>query len=119
MNPCSLALVYPKLVSAQYLVKELMDLSHILHNTNFPLKQWTQKLSDTGYRLPILLKYHIPETFQIFYFVHFSYKLTHQSSEYCKIVFFSSNKNLCDIIPAGATPLSADFLFTRWFGIFG
>ena len=28
---------------------------------------------------------------------------------YCKIDFFNSNKNLCDLILAGATPLSADF----------
>ena len=69
-------------------------------------------MSDTDFQLPILfLKFHILiETFQIFSFVHFSYKLTHQSLEYCKIDFFNSKKNLCDLIPAGATPLSADFL---------
>ena len=31
-------------------------------HTNFPLKQWTQGLSDIDYQLPILLlKYHIPD----------------------------------------------------------
>ena len=31
-------------------------------HTNFPLKKWTQRLSDTHYQLPILLlKYHIPD----------------------------------------------------------
>ena len=31
-------------------------------HTNFPLKQWSQGLSDTDYQLPIfLLKYHIPD----------------------------------------------------------
>ena len=42
----------------------------------------------------------------------FSYKLTHQFLEYCKIdFFFSIQIGTCMTIPAGATSLSADFLF--------
>ena len=105
-----------QMVSAQYLVKELMDLDHILIHSNFPLKQWTQGQSDTDYQLPILfLKYHIPDRdIPNFLLCLFSYKLTHQSLFILQNrFFFDSNKNLCDLIPAGATPLSADFLLLK------
>ena len=85
------------------------------------MKQWTQGLSDSDYQLPILLLIgHIPDrdipNFLFCPFVHFSYKLIHQSLEYCKIVFFfNSNKNLSDLIPADATLLSVDFFLLALF----
>ena len=88
-------------------------LQDIQHEADFHLLNLDKLFISLTISYPFFLLNTISliKTFQIFYFVHFSYKLNHQSLEYCKTDFFNSNKYLCDLFPAGATPLSADFLF--------
>ena len=84
-------------------------------HTNFPLKQWPQGLNDTDYQLPILfLKYHIPDRDNPnFLLCQFFLQTSPSISWILQNIFFNSNKNLCDLIPAGATPLSVD-VFLIW-----